>query len=259
MGAWLGSGLNPPNSRAVLVKLPTYREKVVPAPTPAPVPPTARNTKSLLHQARQAKLLLKPGSSLSSNQQEELADLIDSLERFAIGTDRDLQLERETNRKWRETQKLAAPVDRRDLQAQAISGKVLDAATLKYLYEERKRIDAKKATKGEKGNRGQMARKDIKGKQVQLDVSDNEDTRCSVIDISDSGAELETWEDDLDTDTSDSSIRSVITIATPNLRPLNARPPVIPSTPLPKAPSHSHLSVSTTPHRYVTRFRAARR
>ena len=191
MGAWRGSGLIPPNSRAVLVKLPTYREKAVPAP--APVPPTPQNTKALLHQARQAKLLLKPGSSLSSDQQEELADLIDSLERFAIGADRDLQLERETNRKWRETQKLAAPIDRRELQAQAISGKVLDAATLKYLYEERKRINAKKAAKGAKSTRGQMARKDIKGKQVQLDVSDNEDTHCSVIDISDYGAELETW------------------------------------------------------------------
>ena len=50
------------------------------------------------------------------------------MERFAIGIDRDLQLERETNQKWRETQKLSAPVDRRELQAQGTSGKVLDAA-----------------------------------------------------------------------------------------------------------------------------------
>lgn len=112
-----GSGLIPPNSRAVLIKLPTYREKgtttSAQAPSLPPVPPTPRNSKALLHQARQAKLLLKSDSSLSSEQQVELVDLIDSIERFAIGTDRDLQLEREANRKWRETQKLAAPNDRK--------------------------------------------------------------------------------------------------------------------------------------------------
>ena len=81
MSAWRGSGLIPPNSQAVLIKLPTYREKVTSKPVPAPpVPPTPRNSKALLHQARQAKLLLKPGSSLTSDQKEELVDLMDSLE-----------------------------------------------------------------------------------------------------------------------------------------------------------------------------------
>ena len=141
------------------------------------------------------------------------------------------------------------------MQAQAISGKVLDAATIKYLYEERKRIDAKKASKRIKDAGGQIARKNVKGKQVQLDISCDEDTHYSEIDISDSGAELKNWEDDLDMDTSGSSIRSVITMATPNLW----HPPVIPCTPLPKASSPSYISVPVTPHHYVTRFWAARR
>lgn len=146
-----GSGLIPPNSRAVLIKLPTYREKgtttSAQAPSLPPVPPTPRNSKALLHQARQAKLLLKSGPSLSSEKQVELVDLIDSISWFAIGTDRDLQLERETNRKWRETQKLMTA---ESCKHQLLVGKVLDAATLKYLYEERKRIDSKKAAKAAK-------------------------------------------------------------------------------------------------------------
>ena len=87
MSAWRGSGLILPNSRAVLIKLPTYREKGTSAiSAPPPVPPTSRNSKGLLHQAQQAKLLLKFGSSLSSEQQVELVNLIDSMERFTIGT-----------------------------------------------------------------------------------------------------------------------------------------------------------------------------
>lgn len=100
-------------------------------------------------------------------------DLIDSLERFAIGVDRDLQLERETNRKWREAQKFSAPADRRELQAQAISGKVLDAATLNFLYQERQRIDSKRAKRRKHLNSGKPLNSG-KGKQVQLDISDGD-------------------------------------------------------------------------------------
>jgi len=66
--------------------------------SPPPVPPTPRNSATMLRKARQAKLLLqRRGQNIN---REELVGLIDSLERFAIGTDKDLQLERGIHKKW---------------------------------------------------------------------------------------------------------------------------------------------------------------
>jgi len=69
--------------------------------------------------------------------------LIDSLEKFAISKDKDLQLERDINQKWQAAQALKAPTDRRELKSR-FGGQVLDGAVLKELYEERERAEAKK-------------------------------------------------------------------------------------------------------------------
>ena len=135
----------------------------------------------------------------------------------------------------------------------------MDAATLRFLYEERKRIDAKKATRSKAARAKSKAHapakvpKSQKGKQVRLEVSGDESaSNDTYSDTEDSGAELEDWEDDLNMDMSDTSIQSVITIAAPK----RGLPMVIPSTSAPKVSSHSH---TITPHSYVTRFRASRR
>jgi len=99
LSAWRGSGLIPPNARVVLTQLPSYRVSEGPAPTPPPMPPTPFNSAALLHRARQAKLLLKKSRN---SHDTELAEFIDSLERFAINKDKDLQLERDINQKWQE-------------------------------------------------------------------------------------------------------------------------------------------------------------
>ena len=267
MFAWRGSGLIPPNPRTVLMKLPTYLEKPKHPPPPPPVPPTPRNSKALLHKACQAKLLLKLTTSgsatcLSSKQQAELVNIIDSLKHFAIGADRGLQLERDTNKKWREAQKLSATIDRRELKAQNIGGKVMGGATLKFLYEERQRLDSKKA------GRGGMARaparpKSRKAKEVQCEVSEDESTpdhiSILVSDTTDSGHELEDWEDDFNIDFDDSSIGSFITVATPGPRPSSNFPPVTPSTPVRKASTHPQALFPVTVSRYITRSRVNRR
>lgn len=76
MSAWRGSGLIPLNLRTVLITLPTYHENLKSA-TSATSSQIPRNSKALLHKARQAKLLLKATASLV-----ELFDLIESLERL---------------------------------------------------------------------------------------------------------------------------------------------------------------------------------
>jgi len=76
----------------------------------------------------------------------ELAELINSLERFAINKDKDLQLERDINQKWQAAQALKAPADRRELRSR-FGGQVLDRAVLKELYKERERAEAKKQEK----------------------------------------------------------------------------------------------------------------
>jgi len=214
MSAWCCSVLIPPNSRTVLHKLSKYREKPQQQLPPPPVPATPRKSKALLHNARQAKLLLKPTTtrttSLSSQKQAELAGLIDSLERFAIATDRDLQLGRDTNKKWRETQKLSPPIDRRELKAQNMGGKVMDGCTLKFIYEERQRIDSKKA-----GREGKPAKpKFQKSKEVQFEDPDEELTLeyISILtsDATDSRNELVDWEDDFNIDLDDSSMGSFL-------------------------------------------------
>jgi len=58
----------------------------------------------------------------------ELAELIDSLERFALNTDQDLQLERDILRKWQQAQKLVAPTNRKELSTE--EGTVLDGTVL---------------------------------------------------------------------------------------------------------------------------------
>ena len=67
---------------------------------------------------------------------------MDRLERFALGVDADLHHERDTNRKWREAQKLAAPINRKELLTS--EGTVLDGAVLLKLYEQRDRAEKKK-------------------------------------------------------------------------------------------------------------------
>jgi len=54
----------------------------------------------MLHKARQAKLLLQWKDQ--DLDQVELAELVDSLERFALNTDKDLQLERDILGKWQQ-------------------------------------------------------------------------------------------------------------------------------------------------------------
>jgi len=94
LGEWRGSGIIPPNPRKVLTKLPTYRdpEKESKPASPPPVLPTPRNSAAMVCKARQAKLLLQQKDQ--DIDRVELAELIDSLERFALNTDKDLQLER---------------------------------------------------------------------------------------------------------------------------------------------------------------------
>ena len=149
--------------------------------------------------------------------------------------------------KWRETQKLSAPVDQRELQAQAICGKVLDAVTLRSLYEERER-SANRCKKVRKQQARMPAKvlKSLKGKQVRLEVLDDEsasnDTYDLLIDTEDSGAELEGWEDGLNVDMSNTSIQSVISMAIPNGRPSASLPMVTSSTPVPLTLTSQFLS-----------------
>ena len=180
-------------------------------------PETIRSHFSRIQQARMKENILE-SNMYHMDEKGFRQGISDRAKVICVRRDRDLQLERETNRKWREAQRFAAPIDRRELQAQASSGKVLDAATLKFLYEERERIDAKKATRHKKAG---IVTKPGKGKQVQLDISDQGSSggdTSTVLDTSDSGAELENWEDDLTMDLGDASMKSVITMATPNLR-----------------------------------------
>jgi len=65
--------------------------------SPPPVSPTPRNSAAMLRKVRQAKLLLQRKDE--DLDRAELAGVIDLLERFAINTDKDLQLERDALRK----------------------------------------------------------------------------------------------------------------------------------------------------------------
>jgi len=93
LGVWRGSGLILPNLRKVLTKLPTYRdlEKTTKSTSPPPIPPTPCNSAAMLRKARQAKLILQQKDQ--DIDRVELAELIDFSERFAVNTNKDLQLE----------------------------------------------------------------------------------------------------------------------------------------------------------------------
>jgi len=87
----------------------------------------------MFYKARQGKLLLQQKDQ--NIHQDELVELIDSLERFALNTNKDLQLEREILRKWQQAQRLAVPINRKELTTEG--GTFLDNIVLHHLYLQR--------------------------------------------------------------------------------------------------------------------------
>jgi len=264
LGAWRGSGLIPSNPRKVLTKLPTYRdpEKKSKPASPPPVPPTPRNSAAMLRKARQAKLLLQQKNQ--DIDRVELAGLIDSLERFALNTDKDLQLERDTLRKWQQTQKLAAPINRKELSTE--EGTVLNGTVLHQLYLQRDRAEKKKeaAREARAQRMSQPLSRKNKGKatqphKVSVHFEESDGSSAAEASLDGSGFEMEDWESDLETPLDqDSSVESVIMVATP--LPLRRQAPPLSQTPV--RPRHVSpivvgRSVGSPVHR-VTRSRAAR-
>jgi len=124
LSAWRGAGLIPPNPRVILAQPSPHRESDAPAPAPPPpIPPTPSNSAPPLHHARQATLESR------NPQNGQLAELVDSLERFAINKDTELQLEKDIDQQRQQAQALKAPTERRELRTR-IGGRVLGAAAV---------------------------------------------------------------------------------------------------------------------------------
>ena len=193
-----------------------------------------------------------------------MAELIDSLERFAIKTDGDLQLERDTLRKWKQTQKLAAPVNRKELNTE--EGTVLDGSVLHKLFVQRDHAEKKKeaAREARVQKMSQPVSRKNKGKAPQLrkisvHFEESQESNITEPSSGESGCEIEDWESDSDASVDrKSSPASVIMAATP--LPRRQQPPYLPQTPL----RHRHVSPLIvgrsvgSPIHCVTRSRTAR-
>ena len=223
---------------------------------------TPHNSAAMLRKVRQAKLLLQRKDE--DLDRAELAGVIDSLERFAINTDKNLQLERDTLRKWQQAQKLAAPVNRKELQT--TEGTVLDGAVLHKLYQQRDRAEKKKeAAKEARAQRmSQPVSRKNKGKapqpqEVSVHFEESEASWISQETQDESGYVMGDWESDLEAPANpDSSLESVIMVATP--LPTRYQPPTWPHTPCrPRhvSPIATGRSVGSPMYR-VIKSRAAR-
>ncbi|RPB27307.1 hypothetical protein L211DRAFT_846138 [Terfezia boudieri ATCC MYA-4762] len=178
----------------------------------------------MLHKARQAKLLLQQKNQ--DIDRVELAKLIDSLERFALNTDKDLQLERDILRKWQQAQKLAAPITRKELSTE--EGTVFDGIVLHQLYLQRYLAEKKKAAAWEAREASAqrmsqpLSRKN-KGKatqphKVSVHFEESEGSSTAEESLDESGYEMEDWGSDVEASLDpDSSVESVIMVATPCL------------------------------------------
>ena len=158
----------------------------------------------------------------------KLLDLIDSLQRFAISRDTDLQLERDTTRKWKEAQRMQAKPDRRELGTDL--GLVLDGAVLAKLYRERE-VRAQKAA-------GKVAKQPStpNGKKSRVQFA----SPVTVASSEDSFMSIEDW-DTTDVE-SDSSMEPCIIVSTPRPRHMHVLRPSAPPSPLQQG---SHRSAST--------------
>jgi len=150
-----------------------------------------------------------------------VAELIDSLERFALNTDKDLQLEQDVLRKWQQAQKLAAPINRKELSTD--EGTFLDGTILYHLYLQRDRAEKKKEAAREvrAQKMSQPLSRKNKGKapqqrKVSVHFEESEESNIAEASQDDSGSEMEDWESDLEAPLNpDSSVESVIMVATP--------------------------------------------
>ena len=261
MGAWRGSGLIPLNARVVLAKLPHGQSQSQPhdltklgqtSAKPSTAPPTPQNISHLNRMTRKAKLLLLKDEI----PRDEVIDLINAIQHFGIAKDTDLQLERDNIQKQQRVQNMQAKPDRRELGTGL--GTVLDSKVLGQLYQERERAITKSQRSAKpipelKGSKGGIS--SLKGKQKAIISSSSEGEYVSA----ESGHELDSWDDEVE---SNISLESFITLATPYRTPL---PPhvqtIIPATsPSPSSgPAPKPPSLSGSLGRYVLRSRHNRK
>ncbi|KAF8417554.1 hypothetical protein EV426DRAFT_622399 [Tirmania nivea] len=147
----------------------------------------------MLRKARQAKLLLQRKDQ-------------DIDRGFALNTDQDLQLERDTLRKWQQAQELAAPINsqlRREACAQHMSQPL------------------------SRKNKGKAKQP----RKVSVRFEESEESSIAEESLDESGFEMEDWESDLEAPLNqDSSVESVIMVATP--LPMRCQAPPLSQTPV---------------------------
>ena len=146
---WRGAGLIPFNARYVLDNIPHGHVSDPSSPPPTTILATPKNSRDLLHQTRQARLMFEGGASVDE------AELFNVIERLELAANMDQGLERVTLSKLQETVKLVAPKDNRH--NGKCYGDVIDGRTLAMLYKERAEGDLKKAPAPEKRKAKQAA------------------------------------------------------------------------------------------------------
>lgn len=185
--------------------------------------------------------------------QQEVLDIMELLERFAIGAYKDRDIARVIFNKWQETAKLAAPKDKRHIGKGY--GEVIGGKTLTRLYKERIAADSKRAQAAEK-------KRTKKASTQQPPTTSTTSTKVKRVTIQlpeSSDDELETWDSDTSSSSSSASTLSVITVSTPLPPPRRGIAPQTPPSPsigLSRRSSLQFPSISPTPRSRVTRSRS---
>ena len=147
--AFVKCGIVPLNARKVLGILPgatektgraTYQEGASTGKKSEQMPPpTPESTRAISHMVRKATLQLRNEEAVPS----EMADLLESMHRFAIAREKDSILIEKTFEEWKQAHKLNVKKDLRRLATGKQLARVLDGATIQQLYREREEKDKK--------------------------------------------------------------------------------------------------------------------